>query len=157
MRHKHAGHVGMAETGGFSLLELLVALSLATILAGISVLGHQAIRPSLDLSMATRQVVMDLKVARMRAVADNANHRIVFGIGSSSYQLQRKNDSSYTDDGQSAALPQGIAVIDCTAKDSAISFRPRGNAGSFGTVTIQNSHGDIRHIIVDIAGQVRVE
>ena len=63
----------MADTRGFSILELVVTLSLASILAGISVLSHNALRPRLNLGMATRQVVMDLQVTRMRAVAHNAS------------------------------------------------------------------------------------
>jgi prepilin-type N-terminal cleavage/methylation domain-containing protein len=147
----------MGHADGFSLLELIIALSLASILAGLSVLSHRALRPSLDLSAATRQVVMDLKVARMRAVSSNVNHRVVFRQGDDTYQSQYKNGSGYLDDGVAVALPSGIVIAACTAKDAAISFRPRGNASTFGTVTIRNSNGDVRHVIVDIAGQVRTE
>ena len=35
-------------------------------------------RPGLDLRMAARQVVLDLRVARLRAIADNVNRRVVF-------------------------------------------------------------------------------
>jgi prepilin-type N-terminal cleavage/methylation domain-containing protein len=147
----------MAQTSGFSLLELIITLSLASVLAGISVLSHSALRPSLDLSLATRQVAMDLKVARMRAVATNVNHRIVLKAGSASYQPQYKNGSSYLNDGAAVALPRGIVIAECTASDSAIGFRPRGNAATFGTVTIRNAKGDVRRVVVDIAGQVRME
>lgn len=147
----------MGHADGFSLLELIITLSLASILAGISVLSHRALRPSLDLGTATRQVVMDLKVARMRAVSSNVNHRVVFREGGNTYQSQYKNGSGYLDDGVGIALPRGIVIAACTAKDAAISFRPRGNASSFGTVIIRNANGDVRHIIVDIAGQVRAE
>lgn len=146
-----------APASGFSVLELIVVVSLASVLAAIGVLGHQALRPSLNLSMATRQVVMDLKVARMSAIARNLTNRVVFASGGSQYQLQRKTGSSYSNEGAPVVLPQGIVIADCTAVGSAISFRPRGNAGSFGTVTIQNGKGDVRRVIVDIAGQVRVQ
>jgi prepilin-type N-terminal cleavage/methylation domain-containing protein len=147
----------MSEASGMSLLEVLMVLALIAILAGTSVLHHQAMRPGLDLSIAARQVVMDLKVARMRAVAENVNHRIVFPSGAERYQHQRKNGTAYVDDGPSVPLPRGIIVGDCTAADNGISFRPRGNAAAFGTVTIRNARGDARHIVVDIAGQVRVQ
>src|SRR5215510_11831618 len=92
---------------GFSLLELLVVLALAAVLAGIGALNHHAVRPRMNLAMAARQVVMDLKVARMRAVARNANHRIVFPNGGS-YLRQRKQGSTYVDDGPAIVLPPGI-------------------------------------------------
>jgi prepilin-type N-terminal cleavage/methylation domain-containing protein len=147
----------MADTRGFSILELVVTLSLASILAGISVLSHNALRPRLNLGMATRQVVMDLQLTRMRAVAHNANQRIVFPDGGSGYQRQRQTGSTYGDDGAAVALPPGITVLDCTAGNSTITFRPRGNASSFGTVTLANTTGDVRRVVVDIAGQVRVQ
>jgi prepilin-type N-terminal cleavage/methylation domain-containing protein len=147
----------MADTRGFSILELVVTLGLASILAGISVLNHNALRPRLNLGMATRQVVMDLQLTRMRAVAHNANQRIVFSDGGTGYQLQRQTGTAYDDDGAAVALPPGITVVDCTAGNSTITFRPRGNASSFGTVTLANTTGDVRRVVVDIAGQVRVQ
>lgn len=147
----------MVDRRGFSILELVVTLSLVSILAGIGVLSHNALRPRLNLGMAMRQVVMDLQVTRMRAVAHNTNHRIVFSAGGTGYQLQRQTGTAYDDEGAPVALPTGIAVLDCTARDSTITFRPRGNASSFGTVTLGNTAGDVRLVVVDIAGQVRVQ
>jgi len=147
----------MAHASGFSLLELIIALSIASILAGIGVLSHHAMRPNLDLSLAARQVAMDLQVTRMRAVATNVNHRLVFRAGSAGYQPQYKNGNDYLNEGAAVALPRGITIASCTATGSAIGFRPRGNAATFGTVTIENEKGYARHVVVDIAGQVRVE
>lgn len=147
----------MVDARGLSILELVVTLSLASILAGIGVLSHNALRPRLNLSMATRQVAMDLYVTRMRAVARNATQRIVFSNGGTGYQLQRQSGTAYDDEGAPVALPPGITVLDCTARDATISFRPRGNASTFGTVTLGNTAGEVRLVVVDIAGQVRVQ
>jgi prepilin-type N-terminal cleavage/methylation domain-containing protein len=142
---------------GVSLLELLVVLALMALLAGVSVLDHQAMRPGLDLRMAARQVVLDLRVARMRAVAENVTRRIVFPSDAAGYQPQRKAGSVYVDDGVAVRLPRGILISDCNAAGNGISFKPRGNAATFGTVVIRNSRGEERRVIVDIAGQARVE
>lgn len=147
----------MADTDGLTILELVVTLALASVLAGVGVLSHNALRPSLDLAAATRQVFMDLQVTRTRAVAQNVNHRILFVNGGTTYRRQRQNGNTYDDEGKPVALPAGIAVLDCTSRDSTISFRPRGNAGSFGTITLQNGEGSSRSVVVDIAGQVRVQ
>lgn len=140
-----------------AILELVVALAIAAVLAGAGVLGHQALRPGLNLMTATRQVVMSLLATRMRAVARNTDLRIVFANGSTSYRVQARNGTTYTDERAPVALAAGITIVDCTAQASAISFRPRGNAGTFGTVTLQNARGDVRRVVVDIAGQVRVQ
>src|SRR2546422_555919 len=84
---------------GFSLLELLVVLALASILAATTAFAHHAVRPRLSLGMAARQVVMELKVARMHAIARTVNHRVVFAPGGTRYQRQRKKGTVYVDDG----------------------------------------------------------
>ena len=147
----------MRNASGLSLLELVVALGIVSVLAGVGVLSHQALRPGLNLTAATRQVVMGLLATRMRAVARNTDLRIVFPSGSTTYRLQARNGNTYDDEGAPVALAAGISILDCTARAFAISFRPRGNAGTFGTVTLQNTRGDVRHVVVDIAGQVRVQ
>lgn len=147
----------MRDTRGLSILELLAVLALTSVLAGVGVLSHQALRPGLSLMTATRQVVMSLLAARMRAVARNTDLRIVFPSGSTAYSVQARNGSTYEDEGAPVALAAGVTIVDCTARASAISFRPRGNAGTFGTVTLQNARGDVRRVVVDIAGQVRVQ
>jgi prepilin-type N-terminal cleavage/methylation domain-containing protein len=146
----------MGRAHGFSLLELIIALSLMSILAAIGVLEHHALRSRLNLSRAARQVLMDLRITRMRAVTDHVNYRIVFPSDSPTYQAQRKSGGTYRDEGVPVPLPAGIVIMNCTAGNHSISFVPRGNAGSFGTITIGNAQGEVRHVSVDIAGQVRV-
>jgi prepilin-type N-terminal cleavage/methylation domain-containing protein len=151
------GGYSMTRGDGFSLFELIVTVALMSILGAIGALGHRAMRPGLDLSSAARQVVMDLKVTRMRAVARNVNHRIVFAEGGGSYQPQRKVGSQYSDEGPPVSLPSGIAILNCSALNAAIGFRPRGNATTFGTVTLRNAVGATRQVVVDIAGGVRMD
>lgn len=146
----------MPNNRGFSLLECVTAMSIAALLGGISILGHQAIRPRLDLSQGARQVMMDLKVARMRAVTDHVNYRVVFADGDAAYQLQRRAGSVYSDHGAPVTLPRGVTIADCNAQNHSITFVPRGNAGSFGTITLRNVQGEMRYVSVNIAGQVRV-
>ena len=148
--------IAMRNIRGFSLLELLVVVALIAILTGLAVLGHRGIRQQLHLHMAARQVMMDLKLARMRAVREHVNYRIAFAGGGAGYQMQRKTGSAYRDDGAPTPLPRGIWITDCTARDDAIMFVPRGSAGSFGTITLGNENGESRHVVVDIAGRMRV-
>ena len=146
----------MGDARGLSLLELVIVLSLLSILAGIGVLGHQALRPRLNLGLAARQVVMDLRMARMHAVTDHVNYRVVFFNGSRTYQAQRKSGHEYSNDGLPVSLPEDTVIADCTANGHSISFVPRGNAGSFGTITIRNTMNEVRHVSVNITGRVRV-
>jgi Tfp pilus assembly protein FimT len=147
----------MVGRSGISVLELVIVLAVGSVVLGVTALSHRAVRPRLDLSMAARQVAMDLKLTRMRAITEHLNHRLVFADGASAYQRQRKTSSSYADDGGRIPLPAGVVIADCTAAGGAITFRPRGNAESFGTITLHNARGDQQQVVVDIAGQVRVQ
>lgn len=142
---------------GFTLLEVLMAIVLVGTLSAIAV---PEIHQQLDrwrLSSATRQVVMDLKVARARAIAAGAAHRLHFAVGGG-YRLERQRISgTYGAVGPAVNLPTGVRVVDCTAAGDAVAFRPRGHAVTFGSVTLENAAGDRRRVVVDIAGRLRVQ
>jgi prepilin-type N-terminal cleavage/methylation domain-containing protein len=145
------------ESHGFTLLELIVALAITTTLAGTALLGYQQMAEELHLNHAARQVMLDLASTRTRALAENVGRRLVFLADRDAYQPQRQNGSHYDDDGVAVSLPAGIDLTDCTAASSAITFRPRGNASTFGTITLRNGAGHERRVVIDIAGRIRVE
>lgn len=148
----------MRRAKGLTLLEMLVAMTLASALAGAATLEYRRMLPAWELKAATRQVVLDLMNARTQAIAEGRSYRLAFAVNGSSYQRQRLADNGrYESDGPPVALPTHIEIIACTAHGEAISFQPRGQAGSFGSLTLRNSDGEQRQIIVDIAGRMRVE
>ena len=57
--------------GGFSLLDLLLVISLVSIISGIAVPVATDAADGLRLSMATREVERQLQSARLRAVSAN--------------------------------------------------------------------------------------
>jgi Tfp pilus assembly protein FimT len=144
--------------GGLSTLELLTVILIASILGGTAILGYGKMLADWRLNAAVRQIAMDLKVTRSRAIAENTGQRIRFDVPSSPYQRQRQGASSdYEDLGGPISLPDGIEATDCTARGSTVTFRPRGHASTFGAITLRNAEGTERRIIVDMAGRLRVE
>lgn len=142
---------------GFTLLELLIAITLAGVLSAVAVPAVQRQVERWRLGAAARQVVMDLKVARGRAILDGATQRLRFAVPGASYQRERQRPGgAYAASGPATPLPDGVRVVDCTAAGDGIGFRPRGHAISFGTVTLRNASGDERQVVVDIAGRLRV-
>jgi Tfp pilus assembly protein FimT len=143
---------------GLSATELLTAVLLAAILGGAALLGYGRTLAEWRLNAAVRQVVMDLKVTRSRAIAENTGQRIRFDVPSTQYLRQRQEGlSEYVDVGAPISLPDGIATTDCTARGAAVTFQPRGHASTFGTITVRNAEGSERRIVVDMAGRMRVE
>jgi prepilin-type N-terminal cleavage/methylation domain-containing protein len=148
----------MADRTGFTLLELLVALSLTAVLAGTAVFGYQRMLAGWRLDAAARQVVMDLKLARARAILDSATHRVRFAASGRSYQHERQRPGgAYEPSAPPTELPADIEITNCTGAGSGISFRPRGYAAAFGTVGLRNRDGQTRAVIVDIMGRMRVQ
>ncbi len=145
-------------TRGFSLLELLVVLALITALSGVALLQGPRLLGGWRLAAAARQIVMELKFARARAILTSATHRVHFFTADSTYRQERQRASgTYDAIAAAAPLPTSVAIAACTAAGSGISFRPRGNAGAFGTVTLRNAYGQQRAVIVDIVGRIRVQ
>jgi prepilin-type N-terminal cleavage/methylation domain-containing protein len=148
----------MRNARGLTLLEMLVALSLASTLAGAAAMQYRRTLPTWELKAATRQVVLDLMEARTQAIAEGRAFRLVFSVPGSSYERQyRGDDGDYASSGPPVRLPTHVRIEACTARGEAISFLPRGHAGTFGTLTLRNSDGEVRRIVVDVAGRMRVE
>ena len=139
------------------MLELLTALALVGVLSGIAVPQLRRSLAGWRLNAAARQVVMDLKLARARAIVGGATARLHFGVPGSSYQHEQQRGESYVATTPPTQLNDGIAIVDCTAAGDGVSFRPRGLAAAFGTITLRDPHGDERRVVVDIAGRMRVQ
>ena len=143
---------------GFTLLELLIVIALTAVLAGAALLRGPRLIAGWRLAAGARQIIMDLKLARARAILTSATHRVHFFAADATYRHERQRPSgTYDPIAPATGLPTSIAIAGCTAAGSGISFRPRGNAGAFGTVTLRNAYGEQRAVVVDIVGRVRVQ
>lgn len=148
----------MPTARGLTLLELLIALTLCAVLTGTALLGVQRMLADWRLSAAARQVLMDLKLARARAIVSSAAQRVRFPASATRYQHERQRPSgTYEPIGPPTELPPDVAIVGCSGAGSGISFRPRGYAGAFGTVTLRNRDGAERAVVVDIVGRLRVQ
>ena len=145
------------NNGGITLFEVLTALALTSILAGTAVANFRTTRHQWQLEVATRQIALDLRAARVKAIASSTTHRLRFEAPGSRYDREISTANRiFIRDGETRDLPRGTTVTKCNGRNSAISFRPRGNAGSFGTITVANANGDTRDIVIDMAGRVRI-
>lgn len=148
----------MTDRRGFTLLELLIALALAAVLGAGALLEYRRTLAGVRLAAATRQVVMDLKLARARAILGSATHRVRFPVPGTSYQHERQRISgTYEPTGPATPLPADVTVAGCSGAGSGISFRPRGHAAAFGSIVLRNRDGAERAVVVDIVGRMRVQ
>jgi type II secretion system protein H len=143
---------------GATLLEVILSIAIFAIVSGAAALSYSEALSGWRLDSAARQIVMDLKLARARAIARGVNHRVRFVNRSSVYHHERLgDDSTYVTEELVTVLSSGVEVVRCSARDSAITFRPGGHASTFGTVFLRNREGQQRRIVVSIAGRMRIE
>ena len=140
-----------------TLLELLAFLALTASLAGIAAFGFRDLGDRWLLGAAVRQVVLDLRIARVRSISEARAHRLRFTTASTTYQPEARDDRrEYTASGEARSLPEGVSVVECTGRNATIGFQPRGSASSFGTLKLRGRGGDTAEVVVDMVGRVRV-
>lgn len=148
---------GAGDDRGLTLLELVAALSILAVLLGLAGLGMHELRRRWELAAATRQIVLDLRMARIGAIARARAHRLRFEVDGRRYWREVQDHSGdFIATAQARELPRAVTIAACTARGGAVSFRPRGNATSFGTISLLGSGGESRDIVVDMVGRVQV-
>lgn len=80
---------------GFSVVELLIVLTILTAIALIALPDYiNTVLPKHKIKAAAREVMTDMRYARMRSVSRNLEYRIRFIPASESYVIESGNESS---------------------------------------------------------------
>ena len=136
-------------TSGFTVLELIAAMAIASVVLGIAVPSLLAWLPTLRLSSAARQVATDLQVARMKAISQNAAYTVSFNTTNGTY--------SFT--GTSRDLGQeypGITIASVSPSPPNPVFSPRGTANAATTITLSNGSAQ-KWVCVKTVGRVNLQ
>ncbi len=143
-----------ARLRGFTLLEVLVALALFTVLAAFSIPHWGALLPTYRLRSAARQLRSELSRIKMQAVSETARLRLVFSA--SGYSIERHDGTMYQPMGEDRSLLKGIDIRSTTR--SSLGFTPRGTAtpGTGGTVKLCNSKDEGTNVVLSSTGRIRI-
>jgi len=131
---------------GYSLIELVVAVALAGILAAIALPGWNKLLPSYQLDSSARQFQSELHNIKMRAATENVGFQLVYANGAAAYTIQRDSAVLVT-----KPLPAGVIVTSA----GTISFSPRGTA-SANRIRLRSSDGMCKQVVVSPTGRVRI-
>ena len=151
-------------SSGFSLVEVMVAVVIISIVGGFSVSRMLVAygRPT-QVDRSARELVGNLRVARMLAISHDAHYRVV--AGTSTYQVQRLTfdgaSNTWTNTGidvRTVSLPRPLLFSGTSPTNSPVEFDSRGllvQPTSTATLNLQDTPvGVARAVQVRLSGQI---
>jgi len=166
------GMVGRLKTmkpnTGFTLLELMIVISILAFLAAVSTPNIISWFEGRKLSSASRDVLSAMQSARLRAVKERANAVVSFNVANNTFEAfvddgggTPANSGNNTRDGGETLFRSGsFATVDITSSNfggnAFVAFTSRGFTGSAGTVTLQDGSGTQKQITVATTGSSEI-
>ena len=157
-----AGVGGFARftSAGFSILEMLIVISLVGILATIAVPSLVAAQRYHSLRSTAEALVSNFNSARGYAITHNSYARIIFDVGYNSYFIQVYDDENelWQTVENVIVLPANISFSQVTFENGIAIFDPFGSLKAGGQVEIVDSFGNSILMSTRVAnGQLRIE
>jgi Tfp pilus assembly protein FimT len=144
---------------GFTVNELLIGIIIMSVLCALMTPTFMNLRESLLCREAARVIVSTLRVARARAIATNAEHKVEFESANRRYRILQGDRPHHSIDWNTviqdwALLPDGVNL---NANVPAIHINTNGTANG-GTVHIQDSDRETKYrVVVASTGRIRVK
>ena len=142
------------KQSGFSLVELMVVITLLGIALAMAVPSFLDWIDSLNLRSAARSVASDIFLVRGRAVSENRAYRMTFSRADNTYRIYKRNDSDSDWEGPfltRSLSSLGAGVVFDFEDSKSINFQARGTV-SANTITLCNKDSDAS-ITINFAGR----
>ena len=144
------------DARGFSLLQMVIVLAVASIIGTFAILNIHSTREQLRLQNSVRQLAGYLEKARLDAIRRHGNSSVVFTNGTS-YDVQMDfAGTGSTTSTQTFPFESGVAIVSTPLPSLNFNWRGRTSACTQ-TFTVQNSRGEQSWVDVSDAGDVTVD
>ncbi len=135
---------------GFTLVELLIVLTITGIMAAIAVPRYSALLKSYKLTNAARVVWLDLHRTKMMAIKQSKTMRVDFTA--TSYNVVRV-DTAAVVLSRNLSVDYPSIIFNTTATTPSVSFGSTGTANG-GTVVIQQGPTSSKHFTIALTGRI---
>lgn len=141
--------------GGFSLVEMLIVLTVMGILATMGIGYMITARPETQLQRGELALASFLNRARNLALSEESSVRVVFNEGTSQYWIEQLDRATlnWNTVSEIAALPEGVQIAPggVTFASDTVQFTTRGSLMAGGSITISNSTGSTSILTGNVA------
>ncbi len=141
---------------GFTLLELLVTMTILGIVLAIAVAPYKNYQRAQAHQNTARLVVASLRGAQVSAVAENATYRVTFAADGGSWQAARLSGTTWTDVGPAGtSADRTVSVADPSFRQSdgslgaTVYFYPRGSATKGSLVVVRAGRDKVYTVTVE--------
>lgn len=144
------------KQAGFTLVELLIVLSIVSLSMLIANSSYRSFRESSALNRAARVVAADVALARSYAIRNRTAVALVADESARSYVIRDDAGNVYLNRVFDAASEMGLASLDVSLPGDSIAFNSRGmlNLGA-ATIDVGRS-GDGRRVTLNAIGRWRI-
>lgn len=136
---------------GYTLIELMVVLSIIALLLGLGISGIDSIIQWNKLSTTTGILSTGLKEAQSMAFYEGVYYKIQFWPVLDRYRIYRQTELIQD------IILEGIDLLNTTFSDDQVYFYPNGTPSMGGTITLKNKRGKVFYIIMTpVTARIRV-
>lgn len=144
------------KLSAITLVEVLITISVIGITIGMGATFIKYHEPSIRLHAATRQLRNNLLEARSLSLSLQINHGIHFRADENAYDLVMANGESAVI--ATTVLPLGISFASVGLfTNDLVRFNAAGGASQGGAITLQNTHGNTKQVIINPSGYVAAQ